>query len=272
MSDTDIKWPEKKTFAFTVFDDCDNQYLENGRVIYDFLYDVGILTTKSVWPLNGYKHPYGRTDDKYRSWVGDTCANTEHLKWVLDLFSKGFDIGIHNMTFHTSSRNETIQGFNTFKKYFGHYPNIHANHCDCSEGIYWGANRLSGFNKLIYKMLTFRRNSSSLSHLPESDLFWGDICRKHIKYVRNFVYRDINTLNKCPFMPYHDPLKPFVNYWFASSNAPDVSSFNKILSPMNQDKLESEGGLCILYTHFGKGFVDQGKLNKETKELIVEKQ
>ena len=32
-----------------------------------------------------------------------------------------------------------------------------------------------------------------------------------------------------------------------------------MLSPANQDRLEQEGGACIMYTHFGHGFVEDQK-------------
>ena len=44
-----------------------------------------------------------------------------------------------------------------------------------------------------------------------SPLFWGDKCRDHIKYVRNFVFDDINTLAACPHMPYHDRARPLTH-------------------------------------------------------------
>jgi len=49
-------YPKNKNFIFTIFDDTDVATVENIRPIYDFLYDVGILTTKSVWPLHCRHH------------------------------------------------------------------------------------------------------------------------------------------------------------------------------------------------------------------------
>jgi hypothetical protein len=56
-------------------------------------------------------------------------------------------------------------------------------------------------------------------------------------------------------MPFHDPDRPFVKYWFASSEGPSVQTFNETLSEANQEKLEAEGGACIMYTHFANGFL-----------------
>ena len=70
-------------------------------------------------------------------------------------------------------------------------------------------------------------------------------------------------------MPWHDSKKPYVNYWFSSSDGHDVNLFNNLLSSDNLNKLESEGGACIVYTHFASGFVDKnGNLNQDFKDRI----
>ena len=45
----------------------------------------------------------------------------------------------------------------------------------------------------------------NLGHITGTDYFWGDIAQKHINYVRNFVYKEINTYKINPSMPYHNP-------------------------------------------------------------------
>ena len=66
-------------------------------------------------------------------------------------------------------------------------------------------------------------------------------------------------------MPYQDPTKPFVNYWFASSDGNNAKTFNKCISNKNQDRLEKEGGACIMFTHFSDGFCNNGKLSEQFK-------
>jgi hypothetical protein len=36
----------------------------------------------------------------------------------------------------------------------------------------------------------------------------------------------------------------------------------------NQDRLAAENGVCIMYTHFGKGFYRNGALNEEFVRLM----
>jgi hypothetical protein len=105
-------------------------------------------------------------------------------------------------------------------------------------------------------------------HVEGDEYFWGDICRSHVKYVRNFVFNDINTLKQCPEMPYYDPVKPYVNYWFASSEGHDVRSFVATISEANQDRLAEEGGACIMYTHLAVGFSRGNRLDPRFDQLI----
>ena len=95
-----------------------------------------------------------------------------------------------------------------------------------------------------------------------------DFCKEYVSYVRNFVFSDINTLKCCPYMPYEDLTKPYVNSWFASSEGNNVKMFNKCISDENQDRLEIEGGACIMYTHFADGFYKNGRISEEFKRQM----
>ncbi|MBN1461180.1 MAG: hypothetical protein JXA57_16755 [Armatimonadetes bacterium] len=258
---TTIRWPDGKQFAFTVFDDTDGTTLENGPPIYRLLYDLGMRTTKSVWPIGGAnRHGDGAT----------TCADHVYCDWVRGLQRQGFEIALHNATWHTSTRAEIIGALDCFRECFGSYPNVQANHSRCADNLYWGPERLTGVNKLLYNILTLWKNRDlSLGSREASDSFWGDLCRSHIKYVRNFVFSDINTLRACPYMPYFDPKRPYVNSWFASSEGPSCASFCRTVSEANQERLERQGGACIMYTHFGaKDYYDHGELNPEFVRLM----
>ena len=78
------------------------------------------------------------------------------------------------------------------------------------------AARLSSWRRKVYQILT-RGRIQCFGELPGHPLFWGDLCKEKVTYVRNFVFDDINTLAQCSFMPYQDPMRPYVNRWFASS-------------------------------------------------------
>jgi hypothetical protein len=256
-----IAWPDNKRFAFTIFDDTDYATLQNVRDVYSFLGDLGFRTTKSVWPTKGPEEPICG---------GDTCEDDAYLKWLVQLKQAGFEIGYHLATYHTSTREQTIAGLDRFAELFGQNPSTMANHSGCRENIYWGSARLSGLNRMLYNSATgFRYSNMFRGHIKNDPLFWGDICRERIKYVRNFVFPEINTLRECPAMPYHDPDRPYVNYWFASSEGARIEPFLRCLTPERQDRLEIEGGACIMYTHLACGFYENGSLHARFTELMT---
>jgi hypothetical protein len=121
----------------------------------------------------------------------------------------------------------------------------------------------------LYTLLTRgKHKGQERGHVAGDPLFWGDVCRARVKYVRNFVFAGINTLRTCPWMPYHDPARPYVNYWFASAPGGDCNTFNNTIAEREQDRLEAEGGACIMYTHFAVGFSEGGRINSRFQALM----
>jgi hypothetical protein len=256
-----VEWPDKKRFAFSIFDDPDAQTEADGRLVYSLLADLGFRTTKAVWPTRGALEPSDR---------GETCAEAHYLRWVKELQAAGFEIAFHNATLHTSTRHETIAALARFREIVGHTPRSMANHFFAREAIYWGDARLTAGRRLLYNILTRGQNRRGFhGHVEGHPLFWGDVCREQVQYVRNFVFGDINTLKACPFMPYHDTLRPYVNQWFAATEGSNRQTFVRTLSEENLDKLEAEGGACIMYTHFGHGYVENGSLARDFRDVMV---
>lgn len=258
-----ITWPNGRAFAFTIFDDTDWTTLENGPLVYDFLTGLGFRITKSVWPSATIAP---------RTTGGGTCADTEYLRWVLSLQSVGHEIGYHNATDHPSLRDETRHALETFRELFGTYPKVGADHGGNSEALYWGPRRLSGWRSgaysLIQRLLQPNRPQFS-GEDPTSRFFWGDLCQQHVTYWRNFAFAETNTLRACPKMPYHDPDRPYVNHYFAATNAPRRDSFLKHASTERIDQLEAQSGACIMYTHFGVDFVVDGALDPAFVDVMT---
>ncbi len=258
-----IKFPYNKKFAFTVFDDTDKATIENIKPIYDLLGELKIYITKSVWSFIN-RNPILNADK------GLSLEDKKYLKFILNLRDQGFEIAFHGAKEESSKREETIKAIEFFKEKIGYYPKTYANHASNRENIYWGINRIkSSLLKILYKLATLKKKRIFEGDLPNSEYFWGDICQKYIIYTRNFVFPGINTLSYNPSMPYYDPKKPFVNFWFSASDGHDVETFNRLIDKKNIDKLEKENGVCIVYTHFANGFVKNGQVNKKTRELLT---
>ena len=265
MTTTNLSWPSNHRFAFTIFDDPDGQSFATTKLVYSFLADLGFRTTIGVWPLD-LRHPTNSG--------GETCANPEYLAFLQELQAKGFEIGFHLAGPFDCTHAETVEGLDLFKQYFGHDPRSMANHYN-ADAIYWGPARLSGWHRALYNLATLgRTRNRHFGQVEGHPNFWGDVCRERIGYCRNFVYADINTLRMNPWMPYSDPERPFVRQWYSSSEGHQAPAFLKTLSDANQDRLEAEGGACIMYTHFGHGYVSDGKLTakfRRTMERLASK-
>lgn len=258
-----MRWPEGRRFAFTVFDDTDLSRPGNFEPVYELLDELGMRTTKSVWPATG-------PGLEARGAEGSTCDDPEYLQYVLGLQKRGFEIGYHN-SYHTGLRRAQIKtALDRFRDIFGHDPKTMSNHAMSLEGIYWGEARLSPPLSTAYR-LAWARNRAQVhqGHVESSPYFWGDLCKERIRYVRNFVFSQPDTLGACPWMPYHDKARPYVNAWYAATHAQHCSHFLEVLSEKRQDELEASGGACIIYTHFAANFVDDaGQLHPQARRLL----
>jgi hypothetical protein len=255
-----MMWPNGHKFAFTVVDDTDLAYLDNVKPVYDLLADLGLRTTKTAWVFRGEGPPVDG---------GATCEEPEYLDWLLALQQQGFEIAFHNAAPCTSRREVTELALARFHKLFGAQPMLFCNHVSNRENLYWGAARLSAGRRLLYNVATLgKRRNSSRGHVEGDPLFWGDLCREHVRYVRSFVFDQLNVMGRCPEQPYHDPSRPYVNFWFTSADGGTLKRFLANFTVERLRQLEQAGGLCIAYVHFAEGFVEGGKTQDEFRKRM----
>jgi len=257
-----MKFPQGKQFAFTILDDTDDSTLENVKPVYDALKAHGIRTTKTVWPVDC---PEGSRI----FFAADTLQRKPYLEFVRQLGVDGFEIAFHGATMESSRRDRTVQALDFLKREFGAYPSLYCNHGYNRENLYWGYKRFQT-SWLRGMVRLFRKEAASyyLGDVEDADYFWGDLCRQRIRYVRNWTFPCLNMLEVNPEMPYRLSGTPYVNLWFSTADAPDVGDFARLLTQENVDRLEDAGGLCIISTHFGKGFVKDGVLDPRVHRIF----
>lgn len=263
-SDRAPSFPGGRRFAFTVIDDTDVATVENVGPVYRLLESLGMRTTKTVWPV---ACPEG---SRFFS-RSKTLDDPEYLAFVRDLAQRGFEITWHGATMESSTRDRTVAALDRFAAIFGTYPRVHAGHAENRENLYWGANRVDDvLIRAILRRLGSQADGYYEGHVPGSPYFWGDLCQEHFRYARNLTFdrMDLSSIN--PGMPYRDPRRPYGHLWFSSSDAEDVSAFNRLLRSDEQARLEERGGFCIVATHFGKGFVRDGVVDATTVQVLTE--
>lgn len=247
-------YPYGKNFGFTVTDDPDWNKLEKMKPVYDFLSKVGLRTTIAVWALEA-KRSDGVPDIEGFFNYGSTLESERYREYILELKRRGFEIALHTVSGGNDRREETVRGYEDFKTIIGEYPKINIMHSNNLENVYWGSkvfeSRIAGWGcrnliGIVYPKARFPFGGEE----PNSIYFWGDILKEKTKYVRLWGTTDINTLKFNPSMPYHDPGKPYANYWFSFSDGYNLKLFNKLISDKNIKRLVKERGASIVYTHF----------------------
>lgn len=255
------QWKDNKKFAFTIVDDTDGASVETIQPVYDCLYKNGIITTKTVWmkPPRDY-------------FPGDSMEHAAYRDYVLQLQRQGFEIAFHDIGSGVFTGEEIRNALEEFRQLFGSYPKMHINHGDNPSNIYWCGKRFSPVLARAYDFYKKKQGMyvQSQGDLPGSPAFWGEDCKKHVKYIRNRVFGELNLLKCDPYTPYRERSKEkYSNYWFSSSDGMTADLFVKLLSQKNIDKLVREDGCAIVYTHFGYGFTDQnGNLRKDVQAAI----
>jgi hypothetical protein len=255
-------FPNGKRFAFSILDDTDDATLDNIKPVYDFLLQCGLRTTKTVWVVDC---PEGSE----LFFAGETLRSKPYLQYVKYLAGKGVEIASHGATMESSVRPRTVEALESFKEEFGSYPRLFCSHGHNRDNLYWGEKRFqTTIFRWLFRYFQGQPKDYYSGELESSRYFWGDLAVQHITFIRNFAFRELNLLAVNPEMPYKREDAKYANYWFSTGDAPDVHSFNSFLRLDRMKKLEAEGGVAIISTHLGKGFVKDGKLNSHTADIL----
>ncbi len=257
-------FPEGKKFAFTILDDTDDSKVDNAKPIYDFLYESGMRTTKTVWAFDA--------DDKRKGpyFAAETLDSPGYLEWVQDLETKGFEIAFHNATMGTSIREDTIKAVSVINESLNKPMTLHCNHGQNLENLYWGEKRYSSpILRGLYKLISrCNREYVYQGEDPRSKYYWADIAKNNFRYMRSLTFNRLDCANIPPYGVYSDPKKENIPKLFNTSDAPDIYAFNSLVNKSSIDNLYKNQGWAIISTHLGKHFYKCGKINKDFKQNI----
>lgn len=257
-----LELPGGARFAFTILDDTDVATVENVRPIYRLLDSLGMRATKTVWPL--------RWDGVQSIFDGSqTLEDPEYLEFARDLQTRGFEIASHGAAMESSPRARTELAIARFHEAFGHDARVYVNHSHNQENIYWGADRFdSPILRRLYALASGKSRAESNGHVVSTPYWWGDLCQARHEYVRNLTFREPNIMRVNPSMPYRDPRRPFGRWWFSTSDADDRDAFVRLLNASARQRLATDGGVCIVSTHFGKRFTSGGSVHPDVIAVL----
>lgn len=272
-----VPYPAGHTFAFSIIDDTDAATLESVRPVYDRLAALGFRTTKTVWPLSPLQ-PASHS-------AGDTLDRPAYRRWLLGLQNQGFELVLHNVSGADNPRARILEGLARFRDVFGRLPRINVHHEKNRENLYFSQAAHDSTDRSLFRSRAVRSALAlrRLFHpaLPPppapcegedetSPYFWGDLCLRHIDYVRtNVFYGWLDTLHCNPAIPYHRPATPFVNHWFDTSNGGTVADFLRLLTGTAPDALARRHGCALVYTHFGFGFARHGAIHPSVESALA---
>jgi hypothetical protein len=231
-----------------ITDDTDGFQLETVAPLYAFLDGLRIRVTKSVWAFDA--------EGSDPTEVGLSLDDPAYRAWVEAAAARGHEIALHCATSGDSGRDRTIAAHARIAEVAGAPGRVETFHSSSREALYWGPKRVpSGPLRAIYRLL---RRWTFEGDEPGSPLYWLDVARAKVSYVRNYAVNAVDTLAANPSMPYEDPATPGAPLWFACSNGRFARNFQRLLSERNVRRLKKGLGVSVVYTHLAKGFTRRG--------------
>lgn len=259
-------YPDQKNFAFTITDDPDFTRLNKIEPVYELLTKLGFRTTIAVWVLeatrsNGVPDEVGSFD------FGDTLQRDEYRAYIKNLAERGFEIAIHTASGGNDTRENTELAYEEFRAHFGYFPKVAIMHAENLDNVYWGNKVVNnGIGRSILSAAISKAKYPFGGDDPISEYYWGDLLKAKTQYVRLWGTPSLDTLSFNPSMPYHDPAKPLVNYWFSFSDGNRASIFGDLVTKKNVDELVQNRGASIVYTHFAHDFAVNGEVDKQVEQ------
>lgn len=257
--------PGSAEFAFTILDDTDDATVANAAPFYRMLSDLGMRTTKTVWPFAVAPEKQGPY------FAAETLDDPPYLEWVRSLIESGFEIAFHNASMGSCTREETLRGLDILSSKLGVLPSVHCNHGQNRENLYWGRDRFRSAPMRLLSWFARQRLESAPyeGHREGSPFFWGDIAKRQFRFVRSFAFSTLTLDQLAVPLLYRDALTPWVNSWFLTADAPDAPAFVKLLSDEAIERLRRSGSFAIVSTHVGKGFVNrEGQVGREVSRVL----
>lgn len=245
-------YPNGAAFGFTIVHDADSAYSQRLAPIIEAFDEIGLLITVTVFPF------WADWGDPVRSWqkwrnedpffapVSVPLEDEAERDFYLHVASRGHEIAMHTPSETSSVREDVVRAFDLFQSIFGHPPRVYVEH--------------SAVNNLDAQT---RCGSDPASPYYNTDLLnesgcWIWVCDKETSFP-NDRKRELNVLSDAggPFCSRAQEKFGIVSAFLRSPTRPsDGNGFLLTFTDDVFDKLEADQGLCLVYTHLAKGWLD----------------
>lgn len=244
-SDRDLRldWlPANKSFAVAFVDDADGSHYGGVRLVYDFMTSLGLRATRTVWPLRAVSSTGTRANIHE---ADHTLQDRQYREYCERLKTLGHELAMHGASSGNNTRDRVIAAYDLFERVFGEPPAVNVMHGRNFENIYWGRSHFDGWTG---RLVGLHEPQSFYGHVPGSPYFWGDVCREKTRYVRfhETLGADVGSFD--PATPYHDPSKPFVNWWFSAAYGAGDRVLD-LLSPSSLAALRQRRSFSIIHCY-----------------------
>ncbi len=233
--------PAPYAAGFTAVDDTDAATVGQVRAVYDFLMEKDFRITKTVWAF-APDEKCGIPALPDTTLRGVTLEDAEYARYCKALLDNGFEVCLHGASAGNNDRRKQQAALSLMRSGYGD-PGVFICHSKNADNLYW-EEKVTGLQPFRFLLGLYSRHQCS-GEIPDSKYFWGDLCHTHVRYIRLLRTRNTNTLAANPSMPYHDPAKPFVRYWFSATKRSlrDCATVEAI------ERLKRENGLTVLYQY-----------------------
>lgn len=253
-----------KECAIAITDDTDFFQYFTTQPVYDVLDSLGVRLTKTIWVFDHEKNDPAK--------AGISLRDPHYRAWVLRARERGHEITMHSASSGDDTRERTLAAFDTIRALTGDYPRLEIFHSGNREALYWGGKRIP--NRFLRALYDLKMKQRFEGDEPSSPLYWLDMARARVRYLRTFTFNELDTWAVNPSMPYLDPATPDAPLWFASSNARWGEKFAQLFQSQKVQRLKQSHGVSVIYTHFGLWFTERSpggahRLRADVREAMT---
>ena len=247
--------PASYRFAFTIVHDADSAYSRRLKPLFDVFTHLGFRLTVSTFAFWADWARQGAIWNEWKTPSGDTpldrpksvpLCDPDELQFYLGLKNAGHEIALHSPSETSSPRDQVIEAFTQFEKWFGRLPSVYVEHSSRSN-----KDALSNEGALEgspYYCLDLMKHYAPWIWVDGQGALRPDDDRKEFEFLPtdSFGNPRAESLYGLP--------KTFrrTGRW----DAPGGDGFLDCYTPQNIHQLERDEGTALAYTHLDDGWLD----------------